>query len=113
MGCYALQTQANPRERRPQLMRTIGQQQPVRLHERLNTLSRRVEASGQRGDLIMPGHTHTRREISATKLFDASLQSRKPAGKSSSNRIRTQSERKDHGDWKDEHAKARRVRRML
>jgi diadenosine tetraphosphate (Ap4A) HIT family hydrolase len=42
----------HPRQRRAQLVAGVGEQRPVRLHERLDALRRDVEARRDRGDLV-------------------------------------------------------------
>ena len=67
------------RERRPQLVRAVGEQHLVRLDQLLDTGGGRVEALGQRRHLVLAFDLHAGGEIAAAKLLDPGLEPLEPA----------------------------------
>ena len=66
--------QPNTRQRRPQFMRGIGQQRPIRADELLNLGRCPIEALRQAGDFIVAFDRDARAEIAGAERVDAALQ---------------------------------------
>ncbi len=69
---------ADARERRAQLVRGIGQQRFVRLHQGLDARGRSVELAREVGHLVVAVHRHARRQIALAKALHAVLQHIEP-----------------------------------
>ena len=71
---HQLHPHADAGERRAQLVRRIGQQRFVRLHQGLDARGRSVELVGQLAYLVVAAHIHAHRQVAITKLFNALAQ---------------------------------------
>ena len=74
-----LETEPDAGERRPQLMRRIGEQQLVGVDQALDPRGGAIEAFRQPGDLVAALDLDARAQIAGAERLDAGLQSLEPS----------------------------------
>ena len=89
---HTLDAQADPRQRRAQFVRAVGEQQLVRTHQLFDALRGFVEAPRERRHFVAALHLHARREVAGAELQHAGLQPREARGDAARDRIRQQRE---------------------
>ena len=71
---HQFESHADTRQRRSQLVRSIGQQRFVRIHQGFDAFGRMVETAGQESHLVAPFGIDARRQIARAPAFHATLQ---------------------------------------
>ena len=89
-----LETEPDAGERRPQLMRRIGEQQLVGVDQALDPRGGLIEALSQAGDLVAALDLDARAQIAGAERLDAALQSLEPSGEPPHDRQRAERDRK-------------------
>ena len=74
-------------ERGAQFVRTVGEQQFVRLHQLFDAADRVIEALSERGHFVLALDRHARRQVALAQPFDAGLEALQPAGEAPGHRI--------------------------